>query len=129
MEEKNTLRSIVTANWDIIARTLELNIENKPEYMLLMLSHLRPILDSAAAAFPRPSIATYVSVKDEYKKHLIILEKMGFADCKSYEDSFGLTLKGVNLIDRYHKSINPDYVTNSEMTANIIKLSGHLYET
>jgi hypothetical protein len=119
---KRTLRSIVTENWNNIAKTLELDIENKPENMLLMLSYLRPLLDSAAAAFPRPSIAVYSSVKDEYKEHMILLEKMDFVKC-AYRDSFGLTSTGVNLMDCYHKSINPNYLTNSEFISKIIENS------
>jgi len=129
MTEKKTLRNIVSENWDSIAKNLNLDIENKPENMLLMLSHLRPLLDSAAAAFPRPSVGVYSSVDDIYIEDLLIMEKMGFVDCTSYKNTaIGLTAKGADLIDCYHKSRNPNYTTNSQLIDEIIKLSDHLYD-
>jgi hypothetical protein len=126
MIEKKTLRTIVTKNWDNIAKTLKLDIENRPENVLLMLSHLRPYLDSAATAFPRPSIAVYSSVKQEYLKNIFILEKMGFVDGTTYQNSFGLTLEGFDLMECYHKSINPNYLTESELIDKIIANADHL---
>jgi hypothetical protein len=127
MTKTRTLISIVTENWDNIASNLNLEIENKPKNMLLMLSYLRPLLDSAAAAFPRPSIATSHSVKDEYKEHMHILEKMGLVKCP-YTDTYGLTFTGFNLMECYHKSTNPNYLTESEWMDKIIARSDHLYE-
>jgi hypothetical protein len=123
---KKTLQNVVMENWDNIAKTLDLNIENKPENMLLMLSHLRPILDSAAAAFPRPTIGMYHSIEDKYKKHILTLEKMGFVK-REYENCYGLTSIGVDLMNCYHKQINPDYLTDRELVDKIIKQSDHLY--
>jgi hypothetical protein len=129
MTDKKTLRSIVTDNWDAIAKNLHKDIENKPENMLLMLSYLRPLLNSAAVVFPRPSIGIYISVDDSYKKDLLTLEKMGFTDCTTYDSStVSLTSKGVNLMNCYHKSKNPDFLTERELISKIISLSDHLYE-
>lgn len=107
---------------------MNLDIENKPENMLLMLSYLRPLLDSAATAFPRPSIGVYSSLDNIYINNLLIMEKMGFVDCTSYKNTaVGLTAKGADLIDYYHKSRNPNYITNSQLIDKIIKLSDHLF--
>jgi len=127
MVEKRTLRAIVTENWDSIIQTLKLNMENKPENMFLLFRYFEPVLKSAATAFPRPSTGIYLSVNDAYKKDIILLQKMGFVDGESYSNSYGLTNKGVDLMNCYHKSINQDFRTENELIADIIKLSDHLY--
>jgi len=123
MIEKKTLRTIVTENWDDITKNLQLDIENKAENILLLLSHLRPYLESAAKAFPRPSIGIYSSVKEVYKKDILILEKMRFVSSGGYNDSYGLTTKGINLMNSYHKSINPDFLTFNELLLKSIENS------
>jgi len=128
MIKKNTLRSIVTENWDSIAKALELNIENKPENMFLFFRHFQPILESGAAVFPRPERGTYSPVQEVYKKDVLLLKQMGFVTDKNYYDWYGLTDNGIDLINCYHKSKNQDFHTNDELVADIIKLCDHLYE-
>ncbi|MGV8141028.1 MAG: hypothetical protein ACP5NW_01150 [Candidatus Woesearchaeota archaeon] len=122
MTEKKTLRMIVRENWNDITKNLQLDIENREENTLLLLSHLKPYLESAAKAFPLPSLGLYSSVKDIYKKDMLVLEKMGFVETGGCKGSYGLTIKGIDLMNSYHKSKNPNSRTYKELIIkNIIE--------
>jgi hypothetical protein len=128
MKDKQTLAGIVSENWDAITKNLGLNFENNPsKYTFALLSHLRPLLDSAAETFRHPSSAVYVSVEDKNKNNILLLEKMGFVNRYYDSNSYGLTSKGVELVDCYLRQKNPNLKTHEALERAFLKLSDHLF--
>jgi hypothetical protein len=114
-----SLRSIVMDNWDIINSSLNLNITKKDEHMLLMLSHFTPLLEKSHKTFSLPSVASYYSADYSAINSLELLREMGFVE-KLYTNSYGLSSKGVELMNCYKKGLDPNFLTSQELTKKIL---------
>jgi hypothetical protein len=112
--EQKTLQNIISENWTDIAKVLKPNLKKKPENALALSSYFRPVLESAAKVFNLPLYGVFVSANLEYKEDMNKMIKMGFAE-KDYGNQYGLTIKGVELMEVYLKATKPGFHTSAEI--------------